>query len=99
MENEMSHLTKSSLALAVSLGVALAASAMPAMARTVHHAGFEAQASADPVGDYSGVQISNHRAEALRACNAVANRYLQQTWGDQQGDIYRACMTEHGEAE
>jgi hypothetical protein len=93
----MSHLTKSSLALALSLGLALTAAAAPAMARTVHRGGYDAQAFA-PDGEGS-VPISNHRAEALRACNAIANRYLQQTWGDQQGDVYRACMTEHGEAE
>ena len=68
-----------------------------------NHAGYEAQAFApggpgEPDG-YGGVLISNHRAEALQACNAIANRYLQQTWGDQQGDIYRACMTQHGEME
>ena len=101
----MSHLTKSSLgksslALAVSLGLALTATAAPAMARTAHRAGYDAQAFAPGGPDgYGGVLISNHRAEALRACNAIANRYLQQTWGDQQGDVYRACMTEHGEAE
>ena len=101
----MSHLTKSSLAksslaLAVSLGLALTAAAAPAMARTAHRAGYDAQAFAPGSPDgYGGVLISNHRAEALRACNAIANRYLQQTWGDQQGDVYRACMTEHGEAE
>ena len=101
----MSHLTKSSLAksslaLAVSLGLALTAAAAPSMARTAHRAGYDAQAFAPGGPDgYGGVLISNHRAEALRACNAIANRYLQQTWGDQQGDVYRACMTEHGEAE
>ena len=101
----MSHLTKSSLAksslaLAVSLGLALTAAAAPAMARTAHRAGYDAQAFAPGGPDgYGGVLISNHRAEALRACNAIANRYLQQTWGDQQGDVYRACMAEHGEAE
>jgi len=104
----MSHLTKSSLAkssfaIALSLGLALTAAAPAAMARTAHRAGYDAQAFA-PVGPgqpdgYGGVLISNHRAEALRACNAIANRYLQQTWGDQQGDIYRACMAEHGEVE
>ena len=101
----MSHLTKSSLAksslaLAVSLGLAVTAAAAPAMARTAHRAGYDAQAFAPGSPDgYGGVLISNHRAEALRACNAIANRYLQQTWGDQQGDIYRACMAEHGEVE
>jgi copper(I)-binding protein len=95
----MSHLTKSSLALALSLGLALTAAAAPAaMARTVHHAGYDAQASGEPDG-YGGVLVSNHRAEALRTCNAVANRFPQQTYGDWQGDVYRACMTQHGEME
>lgn len=99
----MSHLKKSSLALALSLGLALTAGAAPAMARTAHQAGYAAQAFApggagEPDG-LGGVLISNRRAEALRACNAIANRYLQQTWGNQQNDIYRACMTEHGEVE
>jgi hypothetical protein len=100
----MSHLTKSSLALAFSLGLALTAAAAPAaMARTVHHSGYDAQAFAPggpgaPDGS-GGVTISNHRAEALRTCNAAANRFVQYTWGEQQSDVYRACMTEHGEAE
>jgi len=73
------------------------------MARTAHRAGYDAQAFA-PVGPgqpdgYGGVLISNHRAEALRTCNAVANRFVQYNWGEQQSDVYRACMTEHGEAE
>jgi len=93
----MSHLTKSSLALALSLGLALTAAVAPAaMARPMHRA-YDTQSF---VLDSEGsVPITVHRAEALRACNAVANRFLQQTWGDQQSDIYRACMTEHGEAE
>jgi len=102
----MSHLTKSSLAksslaMALSLGLALTAAAAPAaMARTAHRAGYDAQAFAPGAPDgYGGVLISNHRAQALRECNAIANRFLQQTWGDQQGDVYRACMTEHGEFE
>lgn len=97
----MSHLTKSSLALAFSFGLALTVAAAPAaMARTAHHAGYGAQAFAPGGPDgYGGVLISNHRAEALRACNAIASRYPQQTWGNWQGDVYRACMTEHGEAE
>ena len=104
----MSHLTKSSLAksslaLAVSLGLALTAAAAPATARTAHRAGYDAQAFA-PVGPgepdgYGGVLISNHRAEALRACNAAASRFVQYNWGEQQSDVYRACMAEHGEAE
>jgi len=102
----MSHLTKSSLAksafaMALSFGLALTAAAAPAaMARTAHRAGYDAQAFAPGGPDgYGGVMISNHRAEALRACNAAASRFVQYTWGEQQSDVYRACMAEHSEVE
>lgn len=104
MENEMSVWTKSSFALALSLGLALTAVAAPsAMARTAHRAGYNAQAFAPGVAGQpdglGGVLISNQRAEALRECNAIANRFSQQTWGVQQNDAYRACMTQRGEVE
>ncbi|MEW6449775.1 MAG: hypothetical protein AB1490_03930 [Pseudomonadota bacterium] len=100
----MSYLTKSSFALALSLGLALTAVASPAaMARPAQRAGYNAQAFApggpgQPDG-LGGVLISNQRAEALRECNAIASRFTQQTWGVQQNDTYRACMTQHGEVE
>ena len=39
------------------------------------------------------------RAEALRECNARSERMTNYTWGMQQSDVYRACMTQRGQVE
>jgi hypothetical protein len=80
-------------AAALALAFAVAA-ASPAQARTVHP-GHAARAQA--IGGAIGAAA--HRSEALRACNAQANRYVQYTYGNMQSSVYRACMTERGEAE
>jgi hypothetical protein len=43
--------------------------------------------------------VSAARAEALRECNAVANKFAQYTWGNYQSDQLRACMAMHGQPE
>jgi len=82
--------------LLLALGVALAA-ASPAMAanRAAARPGYDARAQA-PTG---GSEISAHRAQALRGCNAASAKTLDYVWGDMQSDQLRACMARQGEVE
>jgi len=81
--------------LLLALGVALV-SAAPAMARRgAAHPGYEARAQAPAAAD----EISPHRAQALRECNAASAKTLDYVWGDMQSDQIRACMARHGEVE
>jgi hypothetical protein len=83
----------------VALAVALAVSAAsPAQARA-YQPGHAARAQAGAQAISGGMGMAVHRDEALRACNAQANRYVQYTYGNMQSSVYRACMTAHGEAE
>jgi hypothetical protein len=52
--------------------------------------------SAAQTGEF---RISAARAEALRECNALANKFVQYTRGNTQGDQLRACMAQHGQPE
>jgi hypothetical protein len=67
----------------LALGLAVAAAATPSFA----------QRSEDQN------QMSGSRAQAIRECSVLAQRYPQSTWGDTQGDQYRACMAQHGQRE
>jgi hypothetical protein len=49
--------------------------------------------------DRSDSGVGAARAEALRECNARARPFLDKDWGENQSDIYRACMAEHGQPE
>ena len=88
---------------AVVLGLAVAAAASPALAkeRARTNTGQDARAQSQPIcGEFRDGQMNSHREQALRECNTKANRYLQHTWGgNQQSQIYRSCMMEHGEIE
>jgi hypothetical protein len=75
-----------SAAAGLALGLTLMATASPAVARNGDE---EARA----------LGISEARAEALRACNEKANKFVQHTWGKTQGDQLRACMVQHGQLE
>jgi hypothetical protein len=44
-------------------------------------------------------EVDGARARALQECNQAAAKYPQHTWGDQQLDIYRSCMANHGQPE
>lgn len=68
------------------------------MAKPAHHAGYAAQGQSSETGAPAG-STSNHRAEAIHACNAEASKYSEMSWGHQQSNVYRACMTQHGETE
>jgi hypothetical protein len=43
--------------------------------------------------------ISAARAAAIHECSGASDKYRQETWGDTQFDVYRACMAEHGQQE
>jgi hypothetical protein len=73
----------------VALGAALPALTANAASRP----GYDARAQAS-VG-----QISAHRANALRECNAASAKILNYVWGDMESEQTRACMAQHGEVE
>jgi hypothetical protein len=99
----MEMINLKSAAAALILGFAVAgAVASPAPAQTsqertlrptVTQPGHPARAQAG--GEFGG--ITQRRADAIRACSARANRYLQHTYGNMQSYAYRSCMMEHGE--
>ena len=43
--------------------------------------------------------ISAARAAAIHECSVASDKYRQETWGDTQFDVYRACMAERGQQE
>jgi hypothetical protein len=84
--------------LAVTLGLATAFAASPALAKKREPAGYSARAEA--IGpDTGGLTMSGARAAAIRDCNEKAASLRDYTWGDQQSDQYRACMAQRGEQE
>jgi hypothetical protein len=86
--------------IAVALGLTLMVVASPAMAKSVHHHGYNARAQQieTGVGEGDGF-VSRDRAQALRQCNEAARKFLDYTWGDFQSYQMRACMSEHGQPE
>ncbi|HKF10796.1 MAG TPA: hypothetical protein VKB89_19050 [Xanthobacteraceae bacterium] len=42
-------------------------------------------------------QMSGSRENALKECNAEAQKVSQHTWADHQIHKYRSCMMQHGE--
>lgn len=81
------------------LGVALTLASAPALAKSrAAHPGYAARAQAiEAVVAPDGV--SRDRAKALRECNALAAPFKDYTWGNTQSDLYRSCMTQHGQPE
>ena len=81
------------LAIALSLGLALAA-ATPALTKDrASRSGFGARAEA------LGGEVAGQRASILRECNDESAGYKEYTWGEGQSDLYRACMAGHGQPE
>jgi hypothetical protein len=84
--------------LIATLGVALTLVSTPGLAKSRVNIGHAAQAqSVEAVIAPNGV--SRDRAQALRACNDLAAAFKEYTWGHTQSDIYRSCMTQHGQPE
>lgn len=84
---------------AVALAMVLAAPTMAFAAGQGHRARAQAPERYDSMGA-DGSQMSPQRAQAIRDCTGVEQKMgSQSTWGVQQLSVYRACMTEHGQAE
>jgi hypothetical protein len=81
------------------LAVALAVASTPALAksRASHVGGLILQQSIEGVVSPDGV--SPDRAQALRACNEVAAPFKNYSWGNTPSNLYRSCMTQHGQPE
>jgi hypothetical protein len=81
------------------LGVALTVASAPALAQSrAAHLGYAARAQAiEAMVTPDGV--SRERAKALAECNALAAPFKDYTWGSTQSDLYRSCMTQHGQPE
>ncbi|MCK9913021.1 hypothetical protein MXD81_27975 [Microbacteriaceae bacterium K1510] len=90
--------TMSKLMGAVALTMALAVPTM-AFAAQGYRARAQAPARYDSMST-DNTRMSPERVQALKDCTAVEQKMgSQSTWGVQQLDVYRACMTEHGQAE
>jgi len=82
---------------ALALGLAVAATAMPALAKSrATHPGHAARAQAIE-GVIDGV--SPDRARALRECNDRVASFRDYAWGVTQIELYRSCMAQHGQPE
>jgi hypothetical protein len=91
MEMTMINFRRSTSALV--LGLALAATATPTLAKSrAAHSGQAARAQA-----VEGV--SPERARALRECSALAAPFKEITWNNWEIDLYRSCMAQHGQPE
>ena len=79
------------------VGVVLAVTSAPALAKSrAVHPGYAARAQAiENVID--GVTLE--RAKVLRECNDRVVGFKDYTWGNTQADLYRSCMSQHGQPE
>ena len=78
------------------LALAVAAIATPALAKNGAHRGFAARAQAIEVQDEG---VSPDRARALRECNGRIAGFKGHNAMSTPLNIYRTCMTEHGQPE
>jgi hypothetical protein len=77
--------------------IAVATVSTPALAAGKHsRAGFNAYGAAAPAATES---MSAERAKALRECADATSKMRDYTWGVQIGQVYRSCMTDHGQPE
>jgi hypothetical protein len=70
---------------ALAFGLAVAAVASPSLAQRNH--------------DQNPDHVSAARAQAIRDCTALENKYTEYTYGQYEISIYRACMAQHGQPE
>jgi hypothetical protein len=81
------------------LAVALTCASAPALAKSrATHVGHAVLMQATD-GVIAPDGVSPVRAQALRACNDLAAPFKNYTWGNTQSDLYRSCMTQHGQPE
>ena len=81
--------TAFAVALTLASAPAFAKSQLSPAARAAHAQAFEAVQDG----------ISLDRAQALRECNGQVFSLKNYTWGNTQTDLYRSCMTQHGQPE
>ena len=81
------------------LAMALSLASTPGLAASnATHVGYTAHAQAIE-GVIAADSTSPVRERALRECNNRAEPFKNYTWGHAQSDIYRSCMSEHGQPE
>jgi hypothetical protein len=100
MERIMINFTNVTAALV--LGVALASASPALAAQRIHNPGHAARAQAvqgDLAGPGGVEGMSGARAKAIQDCNGKSGKFSQTAWGTTQSQVYRSCMTEHGEVE
>jgi hypothetical protein len=71
--------------VALAFGLSVIAIASPSLAQRDHDQGPD--------------HVSAARAQALRECTNLENRYREYTYGISEASIYRACMAQHGQSE
>ena len=58
-----------------------------------------AVAAATSPGFAQSIRTSATRAQAIRECNAAAEKYSEHLWGSVSRQIYRSCMARLGQKE
>jgi hypothetical protein len=97
MNSALTNFATFAAAFAVALTVASSAPAL-AKSRTAQ-AGHAAHAQVLN-GVIAQDGVSRDRAQALRSCNDVAASFKEYTWGgNTPSQVYRSCMTQHGQPE
>jgi len=84
---------------ALALGLMLAASTSPGLARSRYMAAQDwrnARAEAIPNSDMT---VGGSRSFALHDCNSKTASLKNYTWGDDKTQRYRSCMARHGQPE
>jgi hypothetical protein len=82
--------------LILAAAIAVATVSTPALAAGKHNrAGFNAYGAAPAATE----SMSAERAKALRECTDATSKMRDYTWGVQIGQMYRSCMTDHGQPE
>ena len=94
-ETTMINFQTAGMALALSLTFAAIATPVLAKSGAAHH-GFSARAQAIEVLDEG---VSPDRAKALRECSARIGGFKGYNQQATPLNIYRTCMTEHGQPE
>jgi len=84
----------SKIIAAVALSALLATPAIALAAQQGHRAYAQS-----PYTSGEGQLMSEARAQALRDCATLEQKWGQAAWGSQQLDVYRECMAQHGQAE
>jgi hypothetical protein len=78
----------------------IAGAALATLIASPAFAQYRAYGAVTPFGSPTFVQVvAKARAAAIRQCSAVAARYPEYLWGDEEIQQYRACMAVHAQVE